>query len=73
VDTPTLQLEMRWTLSELVGYLRTWSATARFVAKHGTDPVKQVEKSLAADWGDPAARRVIRWPLALRAGKIPGR
>ena len=72
VDTPTLQLEMRWTLPELVGYLRTWSAAARYAAEHGTDPVKQVEKSLAADWGDPAARRVIRWPLAMRAGTNPG-
>lgn len=71
VNAPAFELEMRWTLPELAGYLRTWSATARFVAEHGTDPVEQVEKSLAADWGDPVDRRVIRWPLALRAGKNP--
>ena len=69
VDTPALELEMRWTLPELAGYLRTWSATARFAAERGTDPVNQVEALLAVHWGDPAARRVIRWPLALRAGR----
>jgi SAM-dependent methyltransferase len=71
VDTPTFQLEMRWTLPELAGYLRTWSAAARFAAEHGTDPVTPVEKSLAADWGDPATRRLVCWPLSLRAGKNP--
>jgi SAM-dependent methyltransferase len=71
IDTPALELEMRWSLPELVGYLRTWSAAARFAAERGTDPINQVEKSLAADWGGSAARRVIRWPLALRAGRNP--
>lgn len=73
VNAPAMELEVRWTLYELAGYLRTWSATARFAAEHGTDPVNQVETSLAAHWGSPAARRVIRWPLALRAGKNPSR
>ena len=65
------QLEVWWTLAELAGYLRTWSATARYAAEHGFDPVKDVEKSLSRDWGDPAKRRLIRWPLIVRAGRVP--
>lgn len=72
VTLPATELEMRWTLAELAGYLRTWSATARYAAEHGFDPVLDVEKSLSRDWGDPQKSRVIRWPLRLRAGKIPG-
>jgi SAM-dependent methyltransferase len=71
VTLPPLQLEMRWTLPELAGYLRTWSSTARYVAAHGVDPVIEVEKSLSTNWGDPLKPRLIRWPLHLRAGKIP--
>jgi len=67
---PQQQLEVRWTLPELAGYLRTWSATARYAAEHGFDPVTDVEKTLSRDWGDPAQRRLIRWPLSVRAGKV---
>jgi SAM-dependent methyltransferase len=71
VAAPTLELEMSWSLPELAGYLRTWSSAARYLAENGVDPVLKVEKSLAAHWGDPDTRRVIRWPLYLRAGRIP--
>ena len=72
VVLPAQQLEVRWTLPELAGYLRTWSSTARYAAERGFDPVPEVEKALSTDWGDPAKQRLIRWPLHLRAGKVGG-
>ena len=71
VVTPSFELRMRWTLAELTGYLRTWSATANFVARHGFDPVLEVERSLLQCWGDRNASHLIRWPLFLRVGKNP--
>ena len=70
VETPHLDLEMRWNLAELAGYLRTWSATARYVKERGTDPVTGVELLLARHWGNPETARVIRWPLYIRAGRL---
>jgi SAM-dependent methyltransferase len=72
IALPVMELEMRWTLSELAGYLRTWSATGRYVAEHGFDPVIQLEESLSKDWGDPGQPRIVTWPLHIRAGKMPG-
>ena len=69
IALPAMELEMRWTLDELAGYLRTWSATARYVAEHGTDPVAEIQQSLSRDWGDPLRARLIRWPLYVRAGR----
>ena len=69
VEAPDLELRMCWTLHELAGYLRTWSATARYVTQRGVDPVIEVEHALAAHWGDPAIPRLIRWPLYIRAGR----
>lgn len=69
VDAPTLELKMHWSLAELAGYLRTWSATANYVEQHDIDPVVEVEQSLAVRWGDPAKKRLIRWPLYIRAGR----
>ncbi|MBA3467997.1 MAG: class I SAM-dependent methyltransferase [Gemmatimonadaceae bacterium] len=68
VTRPPFTFERRWTLAELIGYLRTWSATAEYVAAHGTDPVVEVEADLARDWGDGQNSRPVRWPLYLRAG-----
>jgi SAM-dependent methyltransferase len=72
IEAPALDLEMRWTLPELTGYLRTWSATANYVKAHSIDPVTGVEAGLAIDWGDPSTARVIKWPLYIRAGRVRG-
>lgn len=69
VVAPEMDLRMMWTLPELAGYLRTWSATSNFVARRGFDPVVGVEQSLARDWGRPDTRHLITWPLHIRAGK----
>jgi SAM-dependent methyltransferase len=68
IEVPVQELEMQWTLDELAGYLRTWSATARYVAERGVDPVTQLESALRPAWGDAKRRRRVRWPLYLRAG-----
>ena len=67
---PAMELEAQWTLAELTGYLRTWSATARYVAEREVDPVVDVEQSLSREWGDPGEPRLVRWPLYIRAGRV---
>jgi SAM-dependent methyltransferase len=71
VGFPPMVLEMRWTLAELTGYLRTWSAVASYVAERGFDPIVEIERSLSADWGDARQPRLVRWPLYIRAGRVP--
>jgi ubiquinone/menaquinone biosynthesis C-methylase UbiE len=66
---PRFAMEVRWELSRFLGYLRTWSATARYVDAVGADPVLAVEKEMAPLWGDPRSPRKISWPLALRVGR----
>lgn len=71
IEAPPLALEADLTLHGLAGYLRTWSATSRYVAVHGVDPVDGVVERLGADWGDPGTPRRVRWPLAFRARPPP--
>ena len=66
---PSFVLEHRWTLDDVVDYLRTWSSTQRYLAARGEDPLLAVRGELAAAWGDPALRRPARWPLHLRVGR----
>lgn len=70
VTSPRFELRADWTLAQLLGYLRTWSSTATYVEQHGIDPVVALEPTLAAEWGDAARARVIRWPIHLRAGRL---
>ena len=41
------EIEMHWSLPSMLGYLRTWSATQRFIAANGKDPVTLSPMDLA--------------------------
>lgn len=68
VSQPSFTLTRDWTLAELCGYLRTWSATAAYVERHGIDPVIALEAALRERWGSPGQTTTLRWPLYLRVG-----
>jgi ubiquinone/menaquinone biosynthesis C-methylase UbiE len=69
--TPTFEMTVEWTLSQLGGYLSTWSAVNRYRASRGEDPVPPMVESLRAVWGAPDATRTVRWPLVVRLGRAP--
>lgn len=69
VDAPELAMEARWTLSELLGYLGTWSAAQRYRRATGRDAVVEVSPELGAAWGPAGEVRTVRWPLQLRAAR----
>lgn len=66
---PPFRMQKRWSLPDLVGYLRTWSAVARFREAVGEDPIGLVFRDLARAWGPPDRPRRIVWDLALRVGR----
>ncbi len=68
---PPFSLEQRWTLPRVLGYVRSWSATGRYVERHGSDPVTALEASLGRVWGEPEREHLIQWPLSLRVGRKP--
>jgi SAM-dependent methyltransferase len=69
LETPAFGLTLEWTLAQVLGYVSSWSATARYTKANGTDPVPLLEESLGGIWGDPAAVRPLRMPLAVRAAR----
>jgi SAM-dependent methyltransferase len=71
ITVPNLAIETQWTLAQLLGYLRTWSAVKQWQQRHGQDPVALLAPQLSQHWGDPQHSRTIRWPLHLIAGR-PG-
>lgn len=72
IDMPVFQIELDWTLSELIGYLYTWSSVQKFIEKNNSDPIKQIYDDLAAAWGDKNTwhkRRRVVWPIYIRVGR----
>ncbi len=70
IDTPEFSMAQAWSLPQLLGYFRSWSATARYRAANGDDPVELLEQQLLPLWGDPAQTRAVRWPLSVIAGRL---
>jgi len=71
-ELPPVQFEMiaHWTLPQLLGYLRTWSATQKFIAARKFDPVESLADELREVWKNPEQTREIKWPLRLRVGVL---
>jgi SAM-dependent methyltransferase len=69
LPVPSFEMALDWTLADLLAYIRTWSATSRFTAERGYDPVEPFGVELAGLWAPDATRRV-RWPLSVRVGRV---
>jgi SAM-dependent methyltransferase len=72
LPAPRFRMVKRWTLSQLEGYLTTWSAVRGYVAARGEDPLAALRPELSAAWGGPARVRRVVWDLEVRAGRNPG-
>jgi SAM-dependent methyltransferase len=68
IDPPKFEMTAQWNLDHLIGYLGTWSATQRFIAARGRDPLEQIADELRSVWGAPRETRKVTWPLTLRVG-----
>lgn len=71
LQTPAFTLTAEWDLQQFLGYHATWSATRGYRQATGTDPLPALAAALAPVWGAPGQRHTVRWPLALRLGRLP--
>ena len=69
IDAPKFEMTARWNLDHLLGYLRTWSSSQRFIAARGVDPLEQIGDDIRSAWGTPGQKRSITWPLTIRIGR----
>ena len=69
LEAPAFEMAHEWTLRQLLAYVATWSATARYLATERHDPVESLAAGLRMAWGDDDRVRRVRWPLSLRVGR----
>jgi len=67
VSAPALAMSLKWQATDMLGYLRTWSACSRYESTNGADPVVQIESALSEAWGN--SERLVIWPLAIEVSR----
>jgi len=67
---PAFEIRLDWRLEDLVGYVGTWSAAWALARAEGPGPFASFRRELEAAWGPVTAIRTVRWPLALRVGRV---
>jgi SAM-dependent methyltransferase len=70
VETPAFEMQVEWNARQLLAYLSSWSAAQRHLVATGSDAIEAVSGVLIKAWGDPEQVRLVRWTLALRAGRV---
>lgn len=71
IAQPSFNMSVEWDRHRLLGYLRTWSATSRYVDAKGIDPVAELETRIDPLWREGSGARKVWWPLAIRFGRRP--
>ena len=69
LEVPAFAIETEWSLTHLLGYLQSWSATQKFIAMNGRSPVEIIAPELTAAWGDSSRSMPVKWPLSVRVGR----
>jgi len=69
IEPPRLKIAAEWTPAHLLGYLRSWSATRKFMKEEKYDPVTAFSEQLAPLWASNDSR-VVQFPVFMLVGKI---
>ncbi|MGH8049411.1 MAG: class I SAM-dependent methyltransferase [Arenimonas sp.] len=70
IQTPPFELRCDWNLSQYLAYLRSWSASQRYLKATGIDAVGLIENEMRQAWGNPEQVQPVLWPLTVRAGRF---
>jgi ubiquinone/menaquinone biosynthesis C-methylase UbiE len=70
IDAPIFYIQYEWTVDQVIGYMRTWSANQHYLKKFGVELVNESLKSeLAAYWPAGETNR-LRFPVYMRIGTV---
>jgi SAM-dependent methyltransferase len=72
IDAPRFEIVAQWTLAELLGYVDTWSGVRALINAGGETKLQSFREAVADAWGEADAIKTVRWPLALKLGRIHG-
>lgn len=66
IDAPVFHISAEWNLSQMIGYLCTWSAVKKYQKKLGKNPIEEISSEIVRVLGPGENIRSVKWPLRLR-------
>lgn len=69
ISCPEFSITAQWTPRQFEGYLTSWSATQKYILRHGSNPVDNLMKSIQPLWKDGTVKQVT-FPLFMKLGRI---
>ncbi|MEP1093879.1 MAG: class I SAM-dependent methyltransferase [Cyclobacteriaceae bacterium] len=70
LDHPAFIMSKNWSLDDLLGLVRSWSAVQRIINQTGENPVPILENELLEVWGNRETEREMVWKLILKIGRV---
>ena len=70
IETPQFNIRLQWNLTQLIGYLKTWSSVQKFIAAKGYNPLTEIADDLEKTWGNAQMQQEIDWDIYLKVGKV---
>jgi SAM-dependent methyltransferase len=70
IEAPHFRLCMQWNVDRYLAYLRSWSASQRYMRALEQDPVSLVEADLRNAWGAADRVREVQWDFHLHCGRV---
>lgn len=68
IKTGKFQNDFTWSFEQVIGYLRTWSATQHYIEKNNQNPIDLIYDELKTSW--ETGNKKVSFPLLLRIGKL---
>jgi SAM-dependent methyltransferase len=70
IVAPPINMVTQCSYADYLSYLRTWSATQRYIKAKQLDPIELIRQPLLEAWGSPDQVLTIHWPIHVRAGRV---
>ena len=69
LSTPEFSIDVQWSLDQFLGYLRSWSATQKYIRANGNDPVETFSHEITPYWKQGEVK-AVSFPVFLRLGRV---
>ncbi len=70
LNSPNFTMDVNWNLNEFFDFIHTFSATRRYMEKHGTVFFDTAFNAMARQWGDIEQKKIISLDFVFYAGKM---
>lgn len=68
IPAPRLDITVSWTVDQMLGYIRTWSAVRAMEKAHGPAAAERFATELRHVWD--RGPRTVCWPIVILAGRL---